>query len=246
MVAGSKRADEEAAMTDLRADLERLPGVQYKFSRPTLFSFKTPVEVEVVGYDLDKLKAVSNEIARHLSTSPRFADVKSTMEIGHPEIQIVFDRERAAALGLAVHQIADRVVDKVRGDVATRYSYHDRKIDVLVRAREEDRNSVERVRKLIINPESERPVPLEAVATSLSTPAPVKSVVSARSVSRWFRQICAPVISAARRKKSPRSSAKFPCRRDSPRVWPDKTKRWPFHFALCNLPYCSPCFWFIW
>jgi HAE1 family hydrophobic/amphiphilic exporter-1 len=164
MIAGSKRADEEAAMAALRADLERLPGVQYKFGRPTLFSFKTPIEVEVVSFDLDKLKNVSAEIVRRMTASPRFADVKSTMAIGHPEIQIVFDRERAAALGLAVHQIADRVVGKVRGEVATRYSYHDRKIDVLVRAREEDRASVEHIRKLIINPESERPVPLEAVA----------------------------------------------------------------------------------
>lgn len=165
MVSGSKRSDEETAMADLRRDLERLPGVQYKFSRPTLFSFKTPIEVEVAGFDLGKLKTVSNEIARRMHASPNFADVKSTMEIGHPEIQIVFDRERAAALGMAVHEIADRVVGKVRGEVATRYSYHDRKIDVLVRAREEDRNSVERVRKLIINPDSDRPVPLEAVAT---------------------------------------------------------------------------------
>ncbi|MGH7457000.1 MAG: efflux RND transporter permease subunit, partial [bacterium] len=101
MQAGSKRAGEEAAMAALREDLERLPGVQYKFNRPTLFSFKTPVEVEVAGFDLDKLKSVSNEIARRMAASPRFADVKSTMEIGHPEIQIVFDRERAAALGLA-------------------------------------------------------------------------------------------------------------------------------------------------
>ncbi|MDZ7288461.1 MAG: efflux RND transporter permease subunit [candidate division KSB1 bacterium] len=164
MPSGSKRGDEEITMAQLRTHLERLPGVQYKFSRPTLFSFKTPVEVEVAGFDLDKLKTVSNEIARRMEASPRFADVKSTMEIGQPEIQIYFDRERAAALGLAVHQIADRVVDKIRGEVATRYSYHDRKIDVLVRAREEDRASVEHIRKLIVNPQSDRPVPLEAVA----------------------------------------------------------------------------------
>ena len=164
MQAGSRRSDEEIAMARLREDLERLPGVQYKFNRPTLFTFKTPVEIEVAGFDLDKLKSVSNEIARRLQASPRFADVKSTMEIGHPEIQIRFDRERAAALGLAVYEIANRVVDKVRGQVATRYSWHDRKIDVLVRAREEDRNSVERIRGLIINPQSEKPVPLEAVA----------------------------------------------------------------------------------
>jgi HAE1 family hydrophobic/amphiphilic exporter-1 len=86
------------------------------------------------------------------------------MESGHPEIQIRFDRERAASLGLAVYQVADRVVNKVRGEVATRYSWHDRKIDVLVRAREKDRNSVEQIRRIIVNPESERPVTLESVA----------------------------------------------------------------------------------
>jgi HAE1 family hydrophobic/amphiphilic exporter-1 len=164
MEKGSKRADEEAAMDLLRNDLQRLPGTQYKFARPSLFTFRTPIEIEVLGYDLDKLKSVSNQIARKLENSDRFADVKSTMESGHPEIQIQFDRERAAALGLAVYEVADRVVNKVRGEVATRYSWHDRKIDVLVRAREQDRESIERIRKLIVNPESDRPVPLEAVA----------------------------------------------------------------------------------
>ncbi|MFQ6102815.1 MAG: efflux RND transporter permease subunit [Candidatus Glassbacteria bacterium] len=161
---GSVRADEEIVMTQLREKMEDIAGLQYKFSRPTLFTFKTPVEIEVSGFELEKLKKVSGEIAQRMASSPRFADVKSTMEAGHPEIQIHFDRERAASLGLAVYQIADRVVNKVRGEVATRYSWHDRKIDVLVRSREEDRNSVDRIRKIIINPESERPIPLEAVA----------------------------------------------------------------------------------
>jgi len=161
---GSERADEEAVMTRLRARLAKIPGVQYKFSRPTLFTFKTPVEIEVSGYDLGHLKTVSKALVERMDDSPRFADVKSTMTSGHPEIQVFFDRERAASLGLAVYEIAERVVDKVRGDMATRYSWRDRKIDVRVRAREEDRNSVERIRKLIINPESEHPVPLEAVA----------------------------------------------------------------------------------
>jgi HAE1 family hydrophobic/amphiphilic exporter-1 len=161
---GSTRDDEEAVMARLRRALEGMPGVQYKFSRPTLFTFRTPVEIEIAGYELGALKTVSNEITRRLEASPRFADVKSTMESGHPEIQIRFDRDRAAALGLPVYQIADRVVDNVRGEVATRYSWHDRKIDVLVRARHEDRSSVKKIRELLVNPESEHPIPLEAVA----------------------------------------------------------------------------------
>jgi HAE1 family hydrophobic/amphiphilic exporter-1 len=161
---GSRRADEERTMDALRGRLREMPDVQYKFSRPTLFSFKTPIEIEVSGYDLNELRRISNEIADRMETSSRFADVKSTMRTGHPEIQIRFDRERAAALGLPVYRIADRVVSDVRGALATKYSYHDRKIDVLVRASEGDRNSVEKIAKLIVNPESPFPVTLDAVA----------------------------------------------------------------------------------
>jgi HAE1 family hydrophobic/amphiphilic exporter-1 len=161
---GSGREEEERVMDLLRRDMETVPDLQYKFSRPTLFTFRTPIEIEVSGFELRHLKRISNEIAGRLEASSRFADVKSTMKSGYPEIQIRFDRDRAAALGFAVYQVADRVVGKVRGEVATRYSWHDRKIDVLVRARENERNSIDKIRRLIINPESDRPVTLETIA----------------------------------------------------------------------------------
>ena len=47
-------------------------------------------------------------------------------------------------------QISDQVVDKVRGSVATRYSFRDRKIDVLVRAQADQRGSVDDIRNLIV------------------------------------------------------------------------------------------------
>ncbi len=162
---GAGREQEDRTMKQLRNDLHRIPGLQYKFSRPALFTFKAPIEIEVSGYDLDKLKKVSDMLAAKMDRNPRFADVKSTMERGNPEIQIVFDRAKAAGLGLQVYEVADMVVSKVRGDVATRYSWRDRKIDVLVRAREEDRASVDKIRNLIINPGSSHPVTLASVAT---------------------------------------------------------------------------------
>lgn len=164
LASGSGRDQEEQAMEQLRNDLHLIPGLQYKFSRPALFTFKTPIEIEISGYDLDKLKKVSDVLAGKMSANDRFADVKSTMEQGSPEIQILFDRAKAAALGLQVYEVADLVVGKVRGDVATRYSWRDRKIDVLVRAREEDRSSVDKIRNLIINPNSDQPVTLASVA----------------------------------------------------------------------------------
>ncbi|MDX1430154.1 MAG: efflux RND transporter permease subunit, partial [Rhodothermales bacterium] len=98
MTSGSDELAEGTAFTRLRSELERIPGAQYKFGRPTLFTFKTPIEIEVSGYELDDLKSVAQELQRRLESSDRFADVKSTTEQGHPEVRILFDRERAAAL----------------------------------------------------------------------------------------------------------------------------------------------------
>jgi HAE1 family hydrophobic/amphiphilic exporter-1 len=159
---------ERTATDALRQTLDRLPGAQYTIRRPTLFTFDTPIEVEIAGYDLDHLKTTAEQVAQRMRASDRFADVSSTMEQGHPEVQIHFDRERAAALGLAVHDVADRVVSQVRGDVATRYSWRDRKIDVRVRARAQDRASIEQIEQLVVSDgtgaNGRRAIPLKAVA----------------------------------------------------------------------------------
>ncbi|MGH8168022.1 MAG: efflux RND transporter permease subunit, partial [Woeseiaceae bacterium] len=162
--AGAGRMQEDAAMNAMREELSRLPGAQYEFSRPSLMSFSNPLQIEISGYDLIALEAVNQSVLSALSASDRFTDIKTTIESGNPEIQIVFDQERAAALGLSVRDIADRVVANVRGELATRYTWRDKKIDVLVRSVDTRDASIEEVRKLIVNPAAERPVTLEAVA----------------------------------------------------------------------------------
>lgn len=142
---------ERAAMEALRKTMSMHPGGEVKFSRPQLFSFSTPLEIEIRGYDLDTLKKAGQKLTALMKASPRFADVKSTVEGGYPEVQIRFDQDRAAALGLTTRSIADQIVRKVRGEVATRYNFRDRKIDVLVRAIESDRASVDDIRNLIVN-----------------------------------------------------------------------------------------------
>lgn len=169
---GALAGDESSSMDALRSELGGIPGLQYKFERPALFTFSTPVEIEITGFDLDDLKLAAETVANKLRTNDRFSDVKSSMEQGHPEVQIIFDREKLSALGLQLGTVADGVVSNIRGDVATRYSWRDRKIDVLVRARESDRSSAEDIRNLIVNPGSDRPIPLDAVARIEVTEGP--------------------------------------------------------------------------
>lgn len=179
---GSGRAEEEAAMAGMRGELEDLPGVQYRFSRPALFSMATPLEVVVSGYDLDRLGDAAERVRQEMLKDPRFADVKTTVEAGNPEIQIVFDQERASQLGLVVRDLADRVVNSVRGEVATRYKLRDKQIDVLVRSVDSRAASIEEVRNLIVNPGSDFPVTLSSVAeVSLAVgPAEVRRVSQER------------------------------------------------------------------
>ena len=161
---GSTRDDEIRAMNTIRERLASVPGLQYEFSRPSLMSFSSPLQIEVSGYDLEKLEDVASKIVQAMNASTRFADIKTTVEGGNPEIQIEFDQERAAKLGLSVRDIADRVVANVRGELATRYTWRDKKIDVLVRSIDSRESSIEEIRSLIVNPSSDRPITLDAIA----------------------------------------------------------------------------------
>jgi HAE1 family hydrophobic/amphiphilic exporter-1 len=156
--------EEQAAMSALRRTLEATPGVQFEFKRPALFTLATPVEIVLSGYELQRLSLAAQALKDRMQQSGAFDDLRSSIEGGHPEIQISFDQERASQLGLRVRDIADRVVASVRGDVATRYRWRDRKIDVLVRSIDARDATVDDVRSLIVNPGADKPVTLAAVA----------------------------------------------------------------------------------
>jgi len=182
LTSGAGREAESAVMSTMRDALGSMPGVQYEFSRPALMSFAAPLQIEISGFDLEGLEAANEALVRELSASDRFTDLKSTIEPGNPEIQILFDQERAATLGLSVRDIADRVVANVRGELATRYTWRDKKIDVLVRSVDSREASIGEIRNLIVNPASERPVTLEAVADILVSrgPAEIRRVAQER------------------------------------------------------------------
>jgi HAE1 family hydrophobic/amphiphilic exporter-1 len=176
---GGTKKIEAAEVDRLRAGMANHADAEVKFARPQLFSFSAPLEVEIRGYDLDALAKAGHRLGELMKNSTRFADIKSTVEGGYPEIQIKFDQDRAAALGLTTRDIADRVVRKVKGEVATRYDFRDRKIDVLVRSRLSDRGSVDDIRNLVVGYVS--PGSATSSSTSSSTPSSGSTTASVNS-----------------------------------------------------------------
>lgn len=148
----------------LRSAAMRIPALNATIEHPQLFSFKTPLEIEVIGYDLAQLKHTADNLVNTLSESARFADLNTSLRDGQPELSIRFDHARLAALGMDAPTVANRIAQRIGGTIASQYTVRDRKIDILVRSHIEERNQISDIDSMIINPNSAQPIPLSAVA----------------------------------------------------------------------------------
>ena len=161
---GAVALREEEIIADLRRRLAGFADVQAKITRPVLFSFRTPVEIEIEAYDLDVLRSLGETVRAELDGIPYLTDVRSTARAGSPEIQIAYDRDELVRRGLDVREVAELVRTKVRGSSATEYRKRERRIDVVVRLAEGDRATVRQLRNLVVNPGGSVPVSLGSIA----------------------------------------------------------------------------------
>src|SRR6201999_127703 len=60
---GAGEKGEKAAVEALRSTMVSHPGAEVKFSRPQLFSFATPLEIELRGYDLASLEKAGKKLS---------------------------------------------------------------------------------------------------------------------------------------------------------------------------------------
>ncbi len=142
--------DELAIAALLRDRLLETEGADYKFERPSVFTFRKPIEVEIYGDHLEDLHQAASTLLDRVEEVDGLVDLESSAELGNPELQVEFHREQLIQLGLELSQVAQTVRGKVQGDVATRLTEGDREIDVLVRSVELGEASVTDVGDLIV------------------------------------------------------------------------------------------------
>ncbi len=170
---------EEKVVLKVRKIFSDFPGLEYKFSHPSYFSFRTPIEVEIAGSNIETLRLIADEVVDRIRGTEGLTDIRSSAEGGQPEIQIVFDRLRLAELGTTVRQVGQLLRNKLQGEVATELVRRDRKIDIRVRALNEERETLDDLKQMVVSPSSYRvPVTLENVATisSLDGPAEIRRI----------------------------------------------------------------------
>ncbi len=155
---------ERRVIARIRQLLTAYPQVRYTFRRPTLFSMRNPLEIEIRGDDLQVLRQLGEQVLARVRTIPEIQDVSLNMGTGFPEIQMRYRRDRLYQYGLDLLQVAEIVRNKVLGNPSTQLRRGEQRIDIRVLVRPGDRATVEDLINLNVNPRGTPPIPLHAVA----------------------------------------------------------------------------------
>jgi len=189
LVKSPEQAELEA-LEVVREVVRGIPDLNTNISRPVLFSFKTPVEVEVRGHDLDELSEATDAVRARLERLAGLRDIKASIQPGNPEVQIVYDRNELARRGLDIRVVAELVRDKVQGKEASKFNRRDRKIPIRVRTEGMERASIEDLSNLAVNPPGATALSALAVdQLGLQTPPIPLSAVAEIQVGRGPNEI---------------------------------------------------------
>jgi cobalt-zinc-cadmium resistance protein CzcA len=133
------------------------PGLLFSFSQPIatrvdelLSGVKAQLAIKLFGPDLEQLTAIGGRIEALVRRVEGTRGVEMEQIAGEAQLVIRPDREALSRHGIPVAQIMDLVADGIGGVPAGQVIKGNERYDIYLRLAEEQRNSVEALRKLII------------------------------------------------------------------------------------------------
>jgi len=158
----------------LREEFAQIPGITYRFET-TMGGGGADIEVSITGDELDVLSRLGQQALQKMRAVPGIADLRLDWEPGNPEYQVHVDRDKAGRLGLTAADIANTLQSLVRGtEELTKYREGGKEYDIVVRAREVDREWIDTVKATDIVTSDGKLVPLTEIASVVSTWGPTQ------------------------------------------------------------------------
>lgn len=133
-----------------------------------------PLSLNILGDDLEAADRFAEELKAKVAKIPGTVDISTSMQKGAPEVWVNVDRQKAAAMGLNVSDVADAVRSSVYGRVASKYRVRGDEYDIFVRLREEDRAEVAALGHVPVRLPSGELVRVENVATVTAEKGPIQ------------------------------------------------------------------------
>jgi len=123
--------------------LNSIPGARISFRAGRGMGNTNPVDVAVSSKNYEALMATAEDI-QHIMMNylPEIENPVVNLDEGAPQLQIEIDRDRASNFGLSLSSIAAEIRMAMDGEIATTMSQGNRLINIQVRLKDEDRQSL--------------------------------------------------------------------------------------------------------
>ena len=132
------------------------------------------IDLDVKGGDLEVVRRIADGIEDKIRGLQAVNFVNSSFEWGNPELQVVVDRERVAALGLSVTQVGEVVETMVEGTLAGVYREGGRELDIVLKGPASEMRQTQDLGRLILSDGSGRLVQLLDIAEIRAGIGPTK------------------------------------------------------------------------
>lgn len=192
-------------LDEVRHKLSVITGANIEIGQPIshridamLSGTQASIAIKLFGDDLNRMFAIGNQIKEAVSDVEGIADLNVEQQIERPELKIVPKREMLAKYGISLPQFSEFVTVNMAGEVVSQVYEQGKTFNLVVRAAESDRGTMERVKELMIDDAQGRKIPLSYVADVTSSMGPNtinrenvkrKIVISANTSGRDLRSV---------------------------------------------------------
>jgi len=167
-----RKISKEELLGEFQKALDAVPGYEPSFSQPirdnileSISQIDGQVVIKLFGDDIEKLREraerVVDTVRQVRGVNRAFVDRSGQV----PQLQIEIDRERAARYGLNVQDVQNVIETALGGKTATEIWEGEQKYPVVLRLREEQRQDLTSIGRILIDTPRGLRIPLEDVAT---------------------------------------------------------------------------------
>ena len=192
-------------LADVRQKLSVITGANIEIGQPIshridamLSGTQASIAIKLFGDDLNRMFTIGNQIKDAVSDVEGVADLNVEQQIERPELKIIPRREMLAKYGISLPRFNEFVTVNMAGEVISQVYEQGKAFNLVVRADEDNRGSMERIKDLMIDDGQGRKIPLSYVADVVSAMGPNtinrenvkrKIVISANTSGRDLRSV---------------------------------------------------------
>ena len=174
-----KDRSHKEVLAEVREKLSTISGANIEIGQPIshridamLSGTQAGIAIKLFGDDLNRMFTIGNQIKTLISGVDGIADLNVEQQIERPEIKIIPKREMLARYGISMPAFSEFVTVNMAGETVSQVYEQGKAFNLVVRAAESERGSMERIKDLMIDDAYGNKLPLSYVADVVSSTGP--------------------------------------------------------------------------